>query len=207
MGGSRGSRGARGLAGLEKAGSVRFRSVLMFGMRANLRRLVGASLLVMGCASLHAQQPETRQAADEVGPVSTLPRREVPVQLDALHLVAKDGIWLVEGTITSLADVPLVRIETTVLITADGRHPDRQVDELPADLLPISPHATRSFALPMRTAVDGNQLHVGVSAAESATEIWTNDRLEDDAETPAAPLGSRSPCTWLSRASCRNRRL
>jgi hypothetical protein len=106
----------------------------------------------------------------------------------------------VEGELTNTADDPISRIETTLLVyDANGKRRDLQVDDLTQTTLPIPAHATRALRLPLRTAVlNGDQLRLGVSAAETATEVWTNVWLvadTDAAVVASAPIAPVKPVT------------
>jgi hypothetical protein len=127
--------------------------------------------------------------------ISILPRHNVPVELETVRIIAKDGVWSVEGLVTNAADAALVRVETILLVDdATGRHLDQQIDELTPDVVPLPPHAARAFTVPMRTAPgDGDHFRLGVRAAETTTDIWTDDRLTAQVDSAAGGPQARDP--------------
>jgi hypothetical protein len=153
--------------------------------------------------------------------ISAVNAKDMPVRLSLIRLVTVEGEVFVECQVISTAPDPITRLETTLIVyNASGKRLDSQIDETTSSVerpislrmqraghviqlslddieqrhAPIVPTATPRLRLRLRIAVrDGDQVYLGATTAETATERWTNDTLIERTDKTATFYTQRPP--------------
>jgi hypothetical protein len=156
-------------------------------MRTHL--LVVATLFLTGVA--RGALTQTSPTSDVQLPKITIASAEgMPVQLESASFAVDGGQSVARCMLINTADDALLQVELTLVVfDAVGKRRGWQVNELSSDL-PIEAHGKRAVSLPVATVSvePTDQVRLGVSAAATSGQGWTNRHLLDEPD-----LRSRRP--------------